>query len=217
VRDVALTILTGRRPALLARTLAAMPVELLAAAHVVVLHNGGDEETSRVLEAYLPAVDRLHVHPGELLPIGEAASLLAMLALDSGKPLTLRLEDDWVASGDGVEWLAWARAILFEDLDVFEVRLRLASMACWSKHAITGAPIVWRDHGHYRTAEGHLSIAPTLCRTADLAQIFPCDGEKDAMRQAHAAGLRRIAQLVPGVFEHIGDGQSLRKQTGCAA
>jgi hypothetical protein len=217
VRDVALTILTGRRPALLARTLAALPLELLAAAHVVVLHNGGDDETARVLVPYLPVIDRLHVHPRELLPIGEAASLLAMLALDSGKPLTCRLEDDWETASPGVEWLAWGRAILLEDPEVFEVRLRLASMPCWSKHAITGTPIVWRDHGHYRTAEGHLSIAPTLCRTADLPRIFPAEGEKDAMRKAHAAGLRRIAQLVPGVFEHIGDGESLRAKTGCAA
>jgi hypothetical protein len=225
VRDLVVTILTGARPRLLDRMLGALTWrgdEVIRDAHVEILHNGGDAETTRVIDHYMPALARLasvrvEMLTGPLLSIGDATSRLAESATQSRRRYHLHLEDDWRLDAPDTSWLALAVSILAVHPEVYEVRCREAARRAWATHAVTGAPIAWQDHEGWRSAEAHLSFAPTLRRTNTLAAIFPCEGEKDAMKRAHRAGLRVAAQLVPGVFEHIGDGESLRRRTGCAA
>jgi hypothetical protein len=50
-----------------------------------------------------------------------------------------------------------------------------------------------------------------LIQLADVKYGWPADGERDAQRKFWEAGKRQIAQLIPGVWRHIGGGHSLHK------
>ena len=210
--DVVVGILTGHRPGLLERTLSSLPDGLLETAHVVVLHDGGDPETSRILERYQDTIDYLEerVHPSaKMYTIGENWSRLVDLCRDHGRYL-LMLEDDWEYATLDHEWLTKARLTL-EDPSIAQVRLRHHSEPVLERHMTTGRRIIWEPHQYGFGGHAHMTFQANLTRTADLGQWWPAIGERDAQKKALEAGLRYVVQLYPGAFHHIGE-MSLREE-----
>ena len=209
------TILTGRRPALLADTLTSLRTHhpaLLADAHVTVLANGGDLPTLKALEGHADVIDHLDV-TDVLLTIGPAISRLADHAHRSDRPFWFHLEDDW-RTVTGHDWVTQAASILDRHPDVTQVRARRAAERVMSKHRVTRRPIVWEQRTGWRHApHAHLTFNPSLLRTADIPHGWPCTSEVDAMRRWVESGREAVAQLDPGVFAHTG-AQSLRATVG---
>lgn len=216
---VTVTVLTGARPHLLTQTLTALRTAapgLLESARVIVLRNGDDTGTRDVLHANRDVIDET-ITPGvALLPLGEATSLLADAAHRSAQPYWLHLEDDWVARTTSDTWLADAKTVLDSTPWVSQVRLRHFGQATLTYHMVTRQPLVWAPSGTaVLSREAHWTCNPAVVRCADIPQVWPAPTESRAQRRAHVAGLRGIAQLVPGVFVHVGDGtESLRAKTG---
>jgi len=204
---LAVTLLTGLRPGLLARTLRAVldhHPELFRYDWVT-LHNGGDPETGEVLRSWRGFIGP-PVPTDTFLGVGQATSLLFALA---DADTILHLEDDWEAAPAPPGWLPEARSLLD---DVFQVRLRLASERVKTRHMVTGRPLRWSGtNGTCRVSgDAHFTLNPSLIRSADLRLGFPAASERDAQGKLHDAGRRRVAQLVPGVFRHSGGEDSLR-------
>lgn len=214
--DVLLTILTGERPVLLDDTLASVREHapgLLETAHVIAIHNGGDRDTAAILADHADVIDRVDVLR-RLIDMGPAVSRALRLARTVDRIWWLHLEDDWRAHDAG-DWLTAARRIFTVDPDVCQVRLRLASERVLLRHMVTHERLRWKDRDWYRVApDVHYTVNPSLVRLADAADAWPAPGERTAQRQWHAAGHRRVAQLIPGVFEHTGGDQSLRIAKG---
>lgn len=205
--DVAVTILTGGRPDLLARTVAQVQVcapGLLESAHVTVLHNGADPETADLLDGYA-WIDARAVRE-DRLPIGQAVSELFAALPD--RPFLLHLEDDWAAATLVDGWLDAARTVL-EDPRIGQVRLRHRSCPVRDRNLVTGLPIVWTPVAPTMLAgNGHFTLNPAVMRTSDVPKVWPAAGEEAAMRRFHATGML-AAQATPGVFRHLGEGRSL--------
>lgn len=222
--DTVITILTGRRPELLRRQLASLRIHapgLLETAQVRILVNGDDSATHEVAEEMLPG----HVQPAwpapdnDLLKIGPATSLLADAAYRSEASYWLHLEDDWEIVTPHHQWFNEARTILQTDPDVRQVRLRHITEPVLRNHMHTKRPITWRTphnpQATYLHSPAHWTFNPALVRVADIPSIFPADSERAAIKNAHREGLdHKIAQHTPGVFRHIGGGQSLADKTG---
>lgn len=205
--DLVVTILTGRRPHLLERTLKALAGfwdwdDMVAC----VLVNGTDAETLQVLTDWLPdgacGVDRW-------LSIGEATSACARLALSSECRYWLHLEDDWEALRNPKGWYEESCAIL-DSHTADQVRLRDSNEKVLKHHMVTGRPIRWRDGGNFKVGEAHLTFNPALMLTHHIPDAFPCSGERVAQRKWLKAGHTKVAQHVPGIWRHIGGGESLR-------
>lgn len=213
--DVAVTVLTGRRPELLQTTLDSLfrtAPGLMESAHVAMFHNGtvDDQATATVIDGYRHVVDVLATHNGPPLPIGDAVNQCAAFAVDSGRTYWLHLEDDWeaVTAHDG--WLDDARVAL-DDHDICQVRLRHRGDKILGYHMFSNRPIRWIPAGAWLVADSaHITFNPSLMRVGDVAQVWPVTGEQGAQQKAWAAGWRGVVQLHPGVFRHIGDGSSLR-------
>lgn len=206
--DLTLAILTGMRPHLLRQTLEGLPDGMLDSAHVVVMHNGADTATTAVLDEFEPDL-RLTNLDG-LWPIGKASSHLLATAKAEKRPFTLYLQDDWLCRHDG-DWLADAVRVLDNDPRIGQVRLRLAAEKTYINHtSVYKRKIQWTHlNGHRISYEADWTLNPFITRTDDLLVSFT--DEKDAMRQFHEVSDQIVAQLVPGVFTHIGGkGQSLR-------
>jgi hypothetical protein len=222
--DVALTILTGRRPALLSDTidsLRAYAPGLLESAQVIVLHNDGGSGADPLTRAQIELLRASVVETTSLYPIGRATSLLERAVRQSGAAYWLHLEDDWRLSSATPGWLDHAREILGTQkrpTDVAQVRLRHWSERVLPRHMVTRAPITWLHHRApgrppHATAQAHLTFNPFLARTDALTPAFPCTDEADFMDRGHSLGLRTVANLYPGVFTHLGEGSlSLRAQ-----
>jgi hypothetical protein len=207
------TILTGSRPLLLERTLASLKAHhgpLMQDAETQVMHNGGDWPTVQVLDRYPDLVGVITVTP-TLYGIGEAVSKLFELAAQSDAEYLLHLEDDWEAyPGD---WYHQAVRLL-ED-GAFQVRLRRSVEHSLPRHMVTKRPIRWVSGNHHRfTADAHYTLNPSLIRLADVRKGWPATGEQDAQRKFWEAGCRQVAQLVPGIWSHIGGEDSLRRRVG---
>lgn len=213
--DTVITVLTGKRPAYLQATLSSLQQNFNASASgvgtVIALVNGGDAPSVEVLRAF-PWIDVVKTTPGpKLLPIGPATSMLHKLALASGYPLWLHLEDDWRCTSS-TGWLEQARAILDKSKRIGQVRLRRSTEKVLKHHMIKRTPIVWRpgsDAGHV-VADAHYTFNPSLVRTTAVAKLFPCADEPDAMRKFVGTKLL-VAQALPGAFVHIG-ADSLRER-----
>ena len=193
---LAITVLTGRRPNLLRRTLDSFVTNhpnLWASAVKTVLHNGGDRETADILDRHL--WDDRHT-TDRLLPIGEATTLLTERTAMFDTDLMLRLEDDWKAEPGG--W--WQQAVVAIDAGSEQVRLRRAN------EQVSPRCLVCRTPGHL-----HFTFNPTLTYTETWTSLLPIANERDAMRKFHG---RHAVQLKPGVFAHIGGGNSLRTNGG---
>lgn len=204
-----INVLTGRRPELVQRTLDSFATnhpQVWGMATRTVLHNGGDQETSDVL-------DRFEWHDRQtldrLLPIGEATARLAGQAKDAGCELVLRLEDDWEARpGD---WWDDAAGLLEV---VGQVRLRRSDERVSARCMVCRQTTRWKQHGNGETGHAHFTYNPTLMTLGTLLALFPHRDEQDAMRRFHP---RPVGRLLPGVFAHIGgDGRSLRENGGGA-
>lgn len=207
--DTVLTVLTGGRPWLLDETLglAVASEPRLATIPSVVLVNGADAESQAIAGAHLPGAEIVTVGP-PLIPGGEATSLLAAHARESGASWWLHLEDDWRAKGSG--WLDQSTAILGKYPEVGQVRLRAASERVLHNHMVTGARLVWHQRKGWRfSPDAHWTWNPTLQRVAEIDGAYPAASEGDAQANRHKNGPRGVAQLVPGVFTHAGEGQSL--------
>ena len=217
--ELMITILTGRRPELLRKQLGSLRINapgLLETARVHVLINGGDPETREIVAAAGVHTPNLsyEVQSQEVWKIGPATSHLARCAYDSAQPHWLHLEDDWEIVTPHHGWFNEARTILQTDSDVRQVRLRHITEPVLTQHMHTRQPITWRTtdnpNSTYLHSPAHWTFNPSLVRTADIPSIFPVDGERTAIRNAHRHGLdRKIAQHAPGVFRHIGGGDSL--------
>ena len=194
--SLVIAVLTGRRPQLLRRTLDSFATNhpnLWSSAVRTVLHNGGDLPTAAILDGHL--WDDRHT-TDRLLPIGEATTLLTERAARFGTDLMLRLEDDWKAKPGG--W--WQQALVALDGGAEQVRLRRAN------EQVSPRCLVCRKPGHL-----HFTFNPTLTPTKTWVGLLPIANERDAMRKFHG---RHAAQLEPGVFAHIGGGNSLRTNGG---
>jgi hypothetical protein len=200
-----ITLLTGRRPLLLARTLDSLRGVDLGEFFMLVLHNGADRPTAEVLEAHRDRIDLVITTP-QFLDIGEASSLLFKHAQEMDMEYLLHLEDDWEAGPFDLH-LPLAQVLLDR---VFQVRLRYHKQKVLKDHMVTGRPIKWVGHPGYRiTNDAHYTLNPALIRLSDIGKGFPALDEKDAQRRFWVAGCRQVAQL-PGVWRHIGGGLSLR-------
>jgi hypothetical protein len=206
---VTLTVLTGRRPKLLVRTLDSFVVhnrQLWEDAHKVVYVNGSDNETVETAGRY--GFNEV-LTSDELEPIGPAISRLAQTVQCRW---WLHLEDDWQSTGPADVELA--QNILDRYPKVSQVRLRDMSERVMRRHRVDRRPIRWKRRGGWLHAEhAHLTFNPSLVRASDIPDGWPCDSELDAMRRWLQAGHRQVAQLVPGSFAHIGH-DSLRAKFG---
>jgi hypothetical protein len=196
-----ITVLTGRRPALLEQTLRSMVERQSEVWHMAtrtVVHNGGDRETAEVLDGYL--WDDRKVLRGRLRSIGEASQYLLKQAAQADNPYVLRLEDDWEATSS--VWLDDAVAMLSRS---GQIRLRREDEKVMDRHRITREPIAWRTlaNGHKWTPSAHFTHNPNLMRTWDAVSLAGYKDEVDAAERFHATGLAS-SQLVPGVFKHLG-------------
>lgn len=213
--DVVVTLLAGHRPDLFADTLEALRRhcgDVMGTAYVVALVNGGDPADLAVVDAHRDVIDTVDVSD-RLLGVGPATSVLAAAAAATGRRFWLHVEDDWRAH-PCPGWLDLARRLL-ERGDVDQVRLRRADERVRLRHMVTRRPLRWTDHGSWRHCEdAHLTFNPSLLRTADIGAGWPSGSEYAAEERWHAAGLRGVAQLVPGVFAHTGEDRSLRAVTG---
>jgi hypothetical protein len=214
--DVVVTILTGSRPELLNDTLVHLPWEVLETAdRVIVLCNGGDDDTLNVISDHLRWRNDAEILTTDtLLPMGEAMGVLADAARGTAR-YVLHLEDDWrhITVDDG--WIDDAKAALTDD--VAQVRLRHHGEMVRARHMVTNHLIRWRRHPYGLIAPAHLTVNPSLMRTDDWAKHWPATGERHWQQRCVAAGLTTVVQLHPGVFAHTGDGRSLREETGCPA
>lgn len=208
--SLVISVLTGLRPNMLERTLKALRAfhgPLIESAYTVALHNGGDEETAEILKANQDMFNMTVVSP-TFMDLGEATSTLFGMAVERGKYL-LHIEDDWEAQPG--EWYDQAKALL-ED-NVFQVRLRRYEEPVLVQHMVTKKRIVW-DKGdlfHY-TKDAHYTLNPSLVRMVNIAKGWPSLNERQAQQKLWRAKKRKVAQLVPGIFSHIGGEDSLRKK-----
>lgn len=201
------TILTGRRPHLLQRTLETTMTRawFSHASRMVAFVNGNDLATQKVVDDWIYRSD----YSTKYLTIGEATSACARIALSPSYDYWLHLEDDWECINSEVRWLEESIALLGSG-KVDQIRLRDASEKVLTKHMVTGAPIRWKKEGNFDIGEAHLTFNPFLMRVSDIGDAFPCEGERDAQRKWLAAGHKMVAQHHPGLFRHIGGGESLR-------
>lgn len=208
--DVCVTIVTGRRPQLLAATLDALQRNtpgLLESAYVSVLHNGGDPDTQHVLDGC--DFINYRVMSADLMPVGVAAH--AMLSTPPPGRFSLHLEDDWLACTTVPGWLDRARHVLDTDPQIGQVRLRHTGDRVMAKHMITRRPIGWTDGpaGHL-VGVAHYTLNPSLMRSEDTPKIWDAQNSEQGAQIAFTGTGWKTAQAVPGVFRHAGDGQSLR-------
>ncbi|MGY1727856.1 glycosyltransferase [Geodermatophilus sp. SYSU D01062] len=215
VEGLGISVLTGHRPELFRRTMEALvdhAGDLLRTSPVVVLVNGSDPVTERYART-LDFVDDVVAVPGRPAPVGPAASwaVTALLARAEVSFL-LHLEDDWLACSLDDTWAARAAGILREDDAVGQVRLRHRGDRVLSRHMVTGRPIVWEEaDGHARSPSAHFTFNPSLIRARQAHLLFPCSDEAEAQRRFVRGGWATVQQS-PGVFRHIGDGDSLRRR-----
>lgn len=204
------TCLTGKRPHLLDRTLSSVEAHqpVLADAYWLVCHNGGDDPTWDVLRKHRDLLNQVVVTP-HFMPVGQAASFLFYQVEWAKQIYVLHLEDDWEAEpGD---WLIEAGKLLQKGM--FQVRLRHHEEQVLPRHMVTNRRLKWEDHGWCRvTTDAHYTLNPSLMFRDDLRLGFPSSSERDAQRKFWEADRRQVAQLVPGVWRHIGEGaESLRR------
>lgn len=209
-----ITVLTGRRPELLRKTLSSLEARaplLVEQAQVVVLVNGADAPTLSVVEQFAWA--NKVVSTEEFLPIGPAFSRLVRLAecVEPTPKYFLHLEDDWQCCREEPKW--FDRAVhCIEQHGVGQVRLRLAKAMTMRVNALTHQPIRWQKQGNRVrvSSNAHFTFNPSLVSARVMRQIVPCASEFEAMERY---GSKKVAQLVPGSFFHIGDQASLAEKT----
>lgn len=206
------TLLTGKRPQLLKRTIDSVldKTPELFENKVIVLNNAYDKGTNEVLKQY-DFIDEIIVRK-KTVSIGRAVTILSEAVKKSGEELWLHLEDDFECLYSG--WLPQAIK-LAKNPGISQVRLRVDSDKVLNSHMITGEPIEWRKRAGFKiSSNAHFTMNPSIIKTEDIDKIFPCTGERNAQKN-FISEMKSVVQLEPGVFEHIGGGQSLRLVTKC--
>lgn len=215
--SVVVTILTGRRPEYLKRTLSALEaslgIGLLSELDVICLVNGGDDRSSSIARGY--AWVSTVYEADDFRSIGENVTSLAAKVRESRMPYWMHLEDDWAAEKSG-RWLEGACAVLEVEENIGQVRLRHSSERVSASHLVTHRMIRWAPRPHfrrfcgvmYRVARAHATYNPCVMRSLDAVEWMSASSEASAMRKFHATG-KMAAQVYPGVFRHIGT-KSLR-------
>ena len=212
--DLVVTFLTGRRPDLARATIDSLLADrpgLFDGARFIALLNSHDPSTEAWLRG-LPFLDALLLYRGEgVLPIGLGFSRLMREAMATDLPYVLHLEDDWRAGDGGRNWLEEARDLLDRRRSIGQVRLRHSRERVAVRHVVTGRPIRWELEGRHRlSASAHFTFNPSLLRSAALPFVVPCTSERHAMQRYLRTGLAS-AQLLPGIFRHLGGKNSLRE------
>lgn len=201
------TVLTGRRPDLLRRTLEGL-VRFDVPGKVTVLHNddGSDEETVAVIEEF----GFEWISTRRYLPGAEATAVCGGIAVRSGYDFWLHVEDDWEATDDiraPVEAAVW---LLRNAPEVGQVRLRRRDDGAMATHYLDRHPIEWVPSAVDGVVVGraHATWNPSVMRTVAAGNLLGVSGEVDFMvRMAEQWPLN--GQADPGVFRHIGKGRSL--------
>ena len=214
---VAVTILTGSRPKLLHRTLKSLAEHdprLVEEGTVLLLVNGADEDSVKVVEKF-SWVDRVET-TDEILPVGPAVTQLLGMVPDECE-FVLHLEDDWECQAEG--WRARALAILRMDNAVGQVVLGSSEVGEPTLNPISGRRIKWERKRsprgfRYRLAEAAWSFHPAFVRRDTALALLPVQAELDAMQTFHALGPFNIARFFDSPFRHIGGDDSLRAKLG---
>jgi glycosyltransferase involved in cell wall biosynthesis/predicted O-methyltransferase YrrM len=212
-RRLAITFLTGRRLALFRQTVeslrAALPIPL-EQLFTIVMVNSNDPDTARYVEELGFVHERIDHHQN-VERVGPATTRLILAAARRADvDYILHMEDDWRASTENPGWLARAFEILEQHPEIGQVRLRRSDETVLTRHMITAQPIAWENHADIRVARSaHYTFNPSVIRRTDALRIFPARDEREAQERFLRTGLA-TAQLIPGVFTHIGAGQSLR-------
>ncbi len=213
VQQIGISILTGGRLNLLRQTIESLLENRpnLHEHHITVLVNGDDPATVAYVRQ-LPFVDRCLTHTNGVLPIGAATSrVVQAVAQKAGVEYVLHLEDDWRTVAQSADWLEQAYTLLQTDSQIGQVRLRHSRERVLPYHMVTQRPIRWQQHANHTFAPAaHYTFNPSLVRVAHLNAIFPCRDERQAQQNFLKLGLG-TAQLLPGVFCHLGEQQSRRK------
>jgi hypothetical protein len=193
---VIVTLLTGRRPDLLAKTLASLEGSGIEPDIFV---NGADPESLQVVHES-GIVNGLH-HWSEWLGIGAAMSRVAEW-VQGEDGYWLHLEDDWELTNPLD--LRTAQTFLDEHPEVGQIRLRRRDDGASYRNYLTKRRINWQGEG-IKIGNAHATWNPALQRTS-AAQVYPVTGEVDFMRKMPQIN----AQTNPGHFRHLGEGRSLR-------
>lgn len=209
-----ITILTGRRPKLLNKTIGSLQEKvpgLLDSNYVIMFNNACDKKTVDLIEKF-DFVDKL-IERKRTVSIGRAMSMLAKEVKKTDEYIWFHLEDDWECMNGG--WLDKATELILNP-EISQVRLRLDNEPALRTHMITGEPIRWQYKlGHKIANKAHFTQNPNLIRVEDVDNIFPATGERVAQKNWMNNGMKKVAQMIPGSFKHIGDKDSLRAKTLC--
>lgn len=179
--------------------------------NVLIFNNSGDAETESIIDEYEDRYNVRRMRSDTILPIGEALSLLAEYAANSGEKYWASFEDDFICTNNQLDE---AVHILAKYEEVSQVRLRREDDGGLNYHMVTKNPLRWKNRSGFKSCEGHRTFNNNLIRTEDIWRCFPCSGERDAQKKWHEKGMVVVAQLQPGMFKHIGD-ESLRTITKC--
>lgn len=206
--EVVVTILAGGRPSLLAQVLSSGVTKL--GAKVVGALNSHDETSAGIFAAH--RIDSLSVNEDRqhTAIIGAGVAHCAQLAIDSGAPYWLHLEDDWVIDTCDDRWLERAIRALEVRAELRQIRLRHVGERVLGYNMLTKRKLSWRaDHElGIATADAHWTFNPSLVRTREVAPTFATN-LVTANAERRAQELNRgelVAQLYPGAFRHIGEG-----------
>ena len=204
--DIAVTVLTYKRPTYLYRTLVSffeVNRDILPHCRVIVLNQTSDPETEEVLAEFGTKIDQV-MRTEQNIGCGRAYTLLMQRALELGCPYILHLEDDF----ESREALAPHLPELVSALDRPElgaVRLRSVHDTVKDVNWVTGESFEWRPvSGSVDASTGHFTFNPTLVRREVIERLLPVGDEAEAIRVYHHFGLG-IARLKGDAFVHIGD------------
>lgn len=244
--SVFLTVLTGRRPELLQRTLESIKdvVDRCTFSSAIVWDPEDDESKGLLRAAGIGPPQ----HFQKRLKNGPAVSACARDFLGSDYDVWLHIEDDWELLPDRAalepDWFEVASE-LATNQDIGQVRLReiehLGGLVpvqypegvrflgdgsgCANRNWVSSKYVEWRTEPEWpfmvsadsnNTSPAHATFNPCMWNRKLVEQVFwsPVRDELQAMDRMHAArteagGRFATAQLRPGVFRHIGEGQSL--------
>lgn len=194
---VVVTLLTGRRPDLLQKTLASLEGSGI---EIEAFVNGADAESLKVVHDS-GMVNGIHQWK-EWLGIADAMNEVAEWVAGGEDGYWLHLEDDWELTAPLD--LSTAQAFLDEHPEVGQVRLRRRDDGASHRNYLTKRRINWQGEG-IKIGNAHATWNPALQRTS-AAQVYPVTGEVDFMLKMPQIN----AQTDPGHFRHLGEGRSLR-------
>jgi hypothetical protein len=175
---------------------------------VIALHNSGDTETRDILNQY--PIDLVYTVLDGLWTIGRASSELFKITSTERRSFTLHLQDDWECQDRNSQWWTDAMQLLDTDPVIGQVRLRLTrEQTMINSLDVDGKKVSWSDFkGHRLSRRAAWTLNPFIMRTHELPTSIK--DERDGMVQ-FSKKRQSVAQLVPGVFKHIGDkGESLK-------